>query len=416
MLGLLGTIFVLGTGILIHEIGHFVAARRFGILCHEFAIGMGPAIFKKKIGETTYSLRLIPIGGYVLMAGEDVEKEMLKEGQEVSLGQNSAGMVDRIYLTPRTGETTGTLTSVDVYESLILSLDMADSQSQSFSVAPDALYVNDKDGSTQQVAPRDRCLESKSKTARLIVLAAGAVMNFILAFVFVFIVALSNGERVPNGGLAAVFPNEPAYLAGLQTGDIIIQYGDTPIEVGTDLVSVIRAHIEPVEVTFIRDGVQETVLLTPEINEDEGIARIGIHPDFDHHRSLAFAWEWGIAQYRDFFSQMFLMLEMLFITGEAGVSDLAGPVGIYTVTSQVVTHGFMPLLMLAGLINVNLGLMNLMPLPALDGGRIIFILVELIARKPVPRKFEGYVHMAGFLLFAGLMVFVLFNDISRIIG
>lgn len=413
MLGLLGTIFVLGTGILIHEIGHFVAARRFGILCHEFAIGMGPALYKKKVGETVYSLRLIPVGGYVLMAGEETEIDMLKKGQEISLSQNASGLVDRIYLTPRTGETTGTVTSVDVYENLALSLDVADGNPQVFAIDPKAQYIH-KDDTEQQVAPRDRCLESKSKTARMIVLAAGAIMNFILAFVFVFIVGLFQGEPVMNGGLAEVVPDAPAYLAGLRTGDIIIQYGDTSVEVGTDLIELIRSNEGPVEVTFSRDDVEHTVLLEPEL--DQGFARIGVRPDVDTHFSLGYAWQWSVAQYRHFFGQMLMTFEMLFVTREAGIGDLSGPVGIYSITAEVITHGIFPLLLLAGLINVNLGLLNLMPFPALDGGRIIFILVELIARKPVPRKFEGYVHMAGFLLFAGLMVFVLFNDISRMIG
>lgn len=418
MLGIISTIFVLGTGILIHEIGHFIAARRFGILCHEFAIGMGPAIFKKKVGETTYSLRLIPIGGYVLMAGEDAEKEMLQVGQSISVDLNAENSIENIYLAPKAGKVSGKVAAVDVYANLSLDLELEDGEVQTFAVVPNAFYVNEKDNSNQQIAPRNRCLESKSKIERIIVLAAGAIMNFILAFVFVFMVGLFQGEPVMTGYLAAVEPNMPAYEAGLQEGDLIIQYGATAVEEGTDIIAIIRENTEPVEITFVRDELENTVTLIPNvIDSPEGeVAQIGVRMAPIYNVSLGHAWRWGVAQYRSFFSQMLMTFEMLFVTREAGVADLSGPVGIYMMTAQVATMGIFPLLLLAGLINVNLGVMNLLPLPALDGGRIIFILIEMIVRKPIPRKFEGYVHMAGFLLFMGLMVVVFFNDISRILG
>ncbi|MCL1949395.1 MAG: site-2 protease family protein [Turicibacter sp.] len=418
MIGLLSTIFVLGTGILIHEIGHFIAARRFGILCHEFAIGMGPAIFKKKIGETVYSLRCIPIGGYVLMAGEDAEKEMLKPGQKISLGLNPSGVVDTIYPATGPGDVTGSATLVDVYENLQIGIELESGEQQVYQVAPDAFYVNEKDKLRQQISPYARCLESKSKLERVIVLAAGAMMNFILAFVFVLLVGLIQGEPVMTNQLQTVDSGLPAYEAGLRPGDAIIQYGNTPVGDGAEIIRIIRSYTEPVEVIFLRDGAEHTVTLVPNIIETtEGpVAQIGIRPLADYHFSVAYAFMAGWAQYRSYFSQMLMTFEMLFVTHEAGVGDLTGPVGIFMMTSQVAALGIFPVLLLAGLINVNLGLLNLLPLPALDGGRIVFILIELIFRRPIPRKFEGYVHMAGFLLFAGLMVFVFFNDISRIMG
>ena len=417
MLGILSTIFVLGTGILIHEIGHFIAARRFGILCHEFAIGMGPAIYKKKIGETVYSLRMIPIGGYVLMAGEDAEKEMVKAGQEISLRLTAGGKADRIYLSPQEGMLSGKLTEVDLYEGLTLSLEEGDGHVRCFEVMDDAFYVS-KDGSTQQIAPRNRCLESKSKLQRTIVLAAGALMNFVLAFVFVFAVGIFQGEPVITGQLASVEPGRPAYEAGLQPGDQIVLYGGTEVVDGMNIHGLIREHTEPLEIEFYRDGVRETTLITPAIIDTPNgpAGQIGVSLTPIYNRSLGYAVHFAVNQYRHLFAQMAMTFEMLFITREAGVGDLSGPVGIYMMTAEVITHGIFPLLILAALINVNLGLLNLLPLPALDGGRIIFILIEAIARRPVPRRFEGYVHMVGFLMFMGLIAFVFFNDIARIIG
>ena len=189
MIGILSFILALGIIILVHELGHFLVAKHYGILCHEFSIGMGPTIWSKKKGETTYSVRAIPFGGYVAMAGEEAEKEMVKVGQVVGLDLTGNGLVNKIYLKPQGNQPMiqGTIQSVDLYKELVICIETEDGGQQEYRVEPNAQYILEK--GTQQIAPYERCLEAKSKWARFATMAAGATMNFILALVLFFIVA-----------------------------------------------------------------------------------------------------------------------------------------------------------------------------------------------------------------------------------
>lgn len=209
MLGILSFIIALGVIILVHELGHFIVAKKVGILCHEFSIGMGPAVWSKKKGETTYSIRAIPLGGYVAMAGEEAEKEMVKVGQKVGLLLGKNACVEKIYLNPelRTDLVVGTITEIDLYKALTISIETEQQHVYHYQVDHDAFYVFDK--GSQQIAPYDRCLESKSKWARFATMAAGATMNFILAIVLLFMVGLVNGETIYSNRLGTIVDDSP---------------------------------------------------------------------------------------------------------------------------------------------------------------------------------------------------------------
>ena len=416
MLGILSFIIALGVIILVHELGHFIVAKKVGILCHEFSIGMGPAVWSKKKGETTYSIRAIPLGGYVAMAGEEAEKEMVKVGQKVGLLLGKNACVEKIYLNPelRTDLVVGTITEIDLYKALTISIETEQQHVYHYQVDHDAFYVFDK--GSQQIAPYDRCLESKSKWARFATMAAGATMNFILAIVLLFMVGLVNGETIYSNRLGTIVDDSPAQVAGLQVGDQIIEYNGQKVESWDDLINAIDSTTEETTVVIERNNQTKQLVITP--NLVDGTPKIGIGVDYEHplrsEHSLGYAIKYSALHTKNAFMQIFETFKMLFVTKEAGVSDLAGPIGIYTMTSQVVTYGLTSFVIWISFLSVNIGIMNLLPLPALDGGRILFVLIEAVIGRPIDRKVEGYIHAAGLILFLGLFVFVSFNDVLRL--
>lgn len=417
--GIIAFIFVIGTAILIHELGHFIVAGKFGILRHEFSIGMGPALWKKRKGETLYTIRAIPVGGYVAMAGEDVEKEMVQVGQKIGISKFTHREIEKIYLNPKESSDmiVGTVKEVDLYHNLTMILEFEDQTTYNYSVNEKAMYVDMKTGKMQQIAPYNRCFDSKSKFARVATLTAGAIMNFVLAFVFVLLVGL-RGEPMATNRIGAVGEGMPAQVAGLEAGDTIVEYNGYTISTNEDLLTAIQSSTDEVSLTFIRNGETHQISLIPNVVERDGemVPQLGIAAfEADYRFSLSYAFEFAWSQFLNGFSLIFLTFDMLF-SGEAGVGDLSGPVGIAVMTAQVVEQGMIPLLLFASFINVNLGLINLLPLPAMDGGRILFIIIEAIIGRPVNRRIEGYVHFAGFVLFMGLFVYIFFNDIFRIVG
>jgi len=417
LIGIISFIFVIGTGILIHELGHFIVARKFGILCHEFSIGMGPVLWKKRKGETQYTIRWIPLGGYVAMAGEDIEKEIVKIDQKVGIELDEHGLITKIYLNPESNPDlkVGTIKEVDLYQDLTMVLQFEDQEAVTYSVNKAATYVDLKTKAIQHIAPKDRCLEAKSKFARLATLTAGALMNFLLAFILVFLVGL-RGEPILTSEIAEVAEGTPAYAAGLAAGDTIIEYNGYTITNRDDFFIAIGDTAGEATLTFTRGEETHQVEITPNMVENNGelVPQIGIIFANRFEFSLGYAVEFAVNQFKAGFSMIFLTFGML-SSGEAGVGDLAGPVGIAAMTTQIATQGIFPLLIFASLININLGLLNLLPIPALDGGRIVFVIIEAITRRPVNRKIEGYVHAIGMIFLFSLTIFITFNDIFRIL-
>ncbi|MBR2916995.1 MAG: site-2 protease family protein [Clostridia bacterium] len=333
--------------IFIHEFGHFISARIFGVTVHEFAVGMGPKLWSKegKTG-TKYSVRAIPIGGFCQMEGEDGDSE--EEG--------------------------------------------------SFS--------------------------KKSKFARFVILASGAFMNIILGFIIaLFVVSFTARGGIATTTVEKVVPEAPA-SSYIKEGDIITEINGHSVNIHQEIsTSLSFSENNTFDITIKRDGEKKTfedIELYDYEFEGETYKMIGITSKIKPPTFF------GVLR-ESFFQTVymgkivFLSLGML-ISGEASLGDLSGPVGVIDQMENAVTSsgggllGFINLLFLAGFISVNIGIMNLLPFPALDGGRIFFILIELIIRRRVPPEKEGIVHFIGLILLLGLMVFATWNDILRIIG
>lgn len=340
MVGLLSFMFVIGMGLLIHEFGHFLAAKKYGVEVTEFSIGMGPKLYKKTIGETDYVLRLLPVGGYVAMAS-------VLEGKD-----------------------------------------------------------------------HDGCFERKSKKQRAMILTAGPAMNFVLAFVLVLSIGLFQGRPQASNELAYVYPHMAAAAAGLEVGDKIITYQGIAIDTGEQLVQAIHQSQGEVTLELLRNGEVVEATLVPAVIEHEGrqISQIGLQVVTTYSFSLMYAMTYGFRQFGNIFYQLVNSLQMLFFTREVGISELSGPLGIYQMAAMVASHSVYAVLLLAALINVNLGLFNLFPLPALDGGRLLFIGWEGLFKKPLPAKLESRIHTIGFFLFMSLFVFTFVNDLMRFRG
>jgi len=415
IIGILAFIFVLGTAVLVHELGHFIAARKFGVLCHEFAIGMGPILWKKRKGETLYTIRAIPIGGYVMMGQDEGERDLIKVGETIGLTLDHGGNVAKIHVAYDEGQVVGQLVSNtdDVSRELRLTLEVM-GEEVVYPVARDCVYIDTKQAREQHIVPTDRRLESKPKRQRLVILAAGAIMNFVLAFVFVVIVGAVLGEPVGSSSeLSMIMPDSPAEAAGLLAGDQITVINGTPIANGDDLVAAIHSTDE-VLIEFRRAGEVMEVTVVPEQVERNGEEHyvIGVNLSVYTERSIAGTFRYASAEFRNGFTLIFTTLGML-ASGDAGVQDLSGPVGIAYMTTQFAAEGILMLLVFASLININVGIFNLLPLPALDGGHIFFIGIEAIIGKPVNAKIRNAVQIVGFALFMTLFAFTFFNDIFR---
>lgn len=413
ILAVLGFIFVMGLAILVHELGHFMAARKFGVLCHQFAIGMGPALWKKRKGETLYKICAIPIGGYVMMGMDEGERDIIKEGTEIGLTLDSDGHVVKIHIAPEEGQLAGTLISntIDISADLQIAVLVA-GERQVYPVSREAWYIDSAKDQTQQIVPSDRRLEQKPKLQRLIIMAAGAMMNFVLAYVLVLIIGAFLGEAV-GWQLGAVNQGEPAYEAGLRAGDTLLEMDGVPVTDGNLIFSQVQASDgNELVVRFERDGVVHETVVLPNVQDDTFVIGITIDPILE--RSFWGTFRFANEQYRTGLMLIFDTLRMLG-SGEAGVGDLAGPVGIAYVIGQVAAQGFWPLLMFASVINIQLGIFNLIPFPALDGGHMMFIGIEAIMGKPVSPKIQHGIAIVGFIALMGLMVFVTFNDVFRFV-
>ena len=255
---------------------------------------------------------------------------------------------------------------------------------------------------------------------RIATVAAGPVFNFILAFIFAVIITAMVGYDKPVIG--AVESGYPAAEAGLKKGDEIVQMGNKKIHIFREVSFYNQFHSnEDVAVTVLRNGKEKTVTLTPKMDKELGYKRLGIGSSGYSKANLLTAFQYGGYEVKFWICTTVDSLKML-VTGQIGVNELSGPVGIVstvdTTYKESRSYGVfavvVQMLNMAILLSANLGVMNLLPLPALDGGRLVFLFVEAIRGKRVPPEKEGYVHLAGIILLMLLMVFVMFNDINRI--
>ena len=556
---------VLGLVICIHELGHLYFAKKAGILCHEFSFGMGPKLWSKKKGETAYSIRAIPFGGFVSMSGEELEEELVKIGDKVRLVFDNNQIVTKIILNE---------SNPKFQDSLLVTIESVDLKNDKnlyinqYSVKQDAFYIFDK--KEIQIAPLNRRFSDKTKWQRFITTFGGPLMNFVLAFFVFLIIAFivgvpntsssvigevekgtpayeilqandrvisinginidswsgdmnsisselgtltdgyefvveRNGEILTletihplyvyyNLGVVADSSNQdliiktPAYtVTELLPGDKILAFNNQEMNAWEDVLDFAYANIEGsadkedlYTITVFRqttsehsgtvssilhDGGYYTVELDVEnmespiiykFSDEEGLSvalndvikkgdalgtgnvydfeflvygvkelkAMGVEEIFDSKIGIsaqnkfsffgsfgnALVLLWGAA------TSIFGTLGLLFTSNLVGVSDLGGFVAIFSMTSSAAAAGFVSLLSFIGLLSVNLGIVNLLPIPALDGGRLVFIGYEAITKRKPNKTLENWLHTIVFFLLMGLMLYVTYNDILRLFG
>lgn len=397
----------------IHEWGHYYFAKRAGILVREFAIGFGPKLFSFIRGETRYTLRLLPIGGFVRMAGEDPEIVQIQPGQTIAVSLEQ-GRVNRIYLDQldqRTNVVQGSVDRIDLERELSVSLDV-DGEKLTYAVHPQAFMIA-KSRETQ-IAPWDRQFGSKTVGQRALSIFAGPFMNFILAFILFVTVLFLAGMPV-NVKIDRVEPDSPALKAGLQGGDIITrvngqQIGDNP----SDLTGLIRGSAsKKMDWTIQRGGKEMQIQVTPEIKED--VALVGVRLTSDKRNTkIGEAFSGGWTNMVEATKQILIGFKTL-ILGNFKLDDLGGPVRIVEVTGEHASAGLAQYTFWAAIMSLYLGIFNLLPFPALDGSRLVFLAFEAVRGRPVDPGRESMVHFVGFAMLMLLMIAVTYNDILRLI-
>ena len=405
-------ILLFGSLVFFHELGHFLFAKRAGILCREFAIGFGPKIFAFKKKETVYTIRLLPLGGYVRMAGEDPEFIELKPGLRVGLLLGEDEKVKKIILKQREKyqkAITVEIEEADIEKDLFIRgyEEGDDSSLKTYKINREAVIV---DGNQEtQIAPLDRQFSSKPLLARTLTIFAGPLFNFILAIVIFMMIGFLQGVPSYKPILGKITEDGVALEAGLKEGDVVKSIDGVPVSDWMEIVTVIREHPDQtIQFEIERKGEQITIPVTPENVEGEG--KIGVYQPMDRGPIQAFFY--GFSETWFWTKQIFIILGDL-LTGGFTIDALAGPVAIYASTEVVAQSGIFNLLRWGALLSVNLGIMNLLPIPALDGGRLLFFGIEAVRGKPVDKNKEGFVHFIGFALLMILMLMVTWNDIQR---
>jgi len=342
ILTILAAVFVFGLLVLVHEFGHFITAKLTGMRVDEFAIGFGPQIFKTRRGETVYSLRAIPLGGFNDIAGMDAS-------------DNPAG---------------------------------------------------------------DRGFCEKPVFSRMVVILAGATFNFILPIILFFGIyaTVGVGKPAPEPILGAVVENKPAYLAGLQAGDKILKVDGEVItswESFTDKLKTIQPA-QTISIQYERNSAVGEVSLTPEYNEQSKRALIGVQSSIIYEpQGILASFSMAVSQTGEILMMMLNALVDIFKAPSN--ADVTGPIGIAKMAGQVASTGFIPLLNFAALLSLNLGIINLLPVPALDGGHFINLLIEAVRGKPLSPKALMYTQRFGVAILLLLTLAVTTNDIVNVI-
>lgn len=395
--------------IVIHEFGHYIVAKKSGVAVPAFAIGFGPKIFKWTRGQTEYSIRLFPIGGLVQLAGEVPQDTLFQRGEQVGVRFDAQGRVSVIGDPEHVpGGVTGILRDFDLMNRLQVTLEI-EGLAETYQVRPHAALMTNSRSSIPLVEKHEQVL-GKPLWKRAAMILAGPVMNFLLAGVIFSAVYVHMGYPSNTSTLGAIVPNSPASVSGLHEGDRVISVNGQPVNNWSQLVNSIRNDYPPktLHVEVVRDGRTQEVDVTPKL--------VGRTPQLGVNASLEHGVVGAIGQ--GFYYVYYGSVNALQLYGQVlkyhEFNYLSGPVGISQVISQQAQTGFWNVLMIAGLLSLNLGLFNLLPIPALDGGRLLFMLVELIRGKSIDPRKEGLVHFVGFALLMLFAVVITYRDVSRL--
>lgn len=539
VLNIIAFIFAIGIIILIHEAGHFYCAKKAGILCHEFSIGMGPVLWQKRKGETMISIRAIPIGGYVAMADSTVEQILINEGETIGINLEDGSVKELVLDQNLDADFRGVVKHIELLgvhgEGLEVTLEI-DCEDKTYPILRDAFLVSSpKD--RMQITPYDRSFDSKKISQRFITISAGVIMNFVLSIVLYLIISFvtgvpantnivgSVGEAYPsakflssgdiikevngkevtdwnslgvimedvamegkttitlkyihdgvlkeenNCGVYLVLnsfglsnmqidENASSYDKGAQVGNLGLKYGTgkdkatpsddetvlkngdyitairihgnsewTVINDWSDLISNLNAYTDVISIDYkfySQDKKKEIDSQTPIYSYSDALlsgqdiiklkAYIGISPEY--HFDFWGCTKAGFKQFGESSLVIFSTLKELIAPSanirEVGLSDLSGVVGIFNLVSRTLSSGFLAYLSLIALLSVNIGIMNFLPIPALDGGRAVFLIYEAITHKKPNKKFETLLNNIVFILLLILFVFVTYNDILRL--
>ena len=415
-------VIVFGVLVFVHEFGHFYAAKKFGILVREFSIGMGPKLFAYHKNGTTYTWRLLPLGGYVRMAGLEDDEESLKKGSPVTLLLDKQDQVTKINTSQKKmlkGGLPLIVTDWDLQKEMwIKGYENGDeSQVKRFNVKRDAM-ITEEDGTEIQVAPLDVQYQSVSVPKRIVTNFAGPFNNFILAIIaFGLVAMLQGGVQIPTNSnvIGTVQKDSVAAKAGLKAGDQIVAIDGHQVSNWQDLVSDLSDRGGKQTTLKVKQAKQtKEIKLTPKTVKQNGqkTGQIGITEKIKNDHSIGAILAFVFTQTWNIIMLVFSAIGHM-ITHGFSLNDLGGPVAMYSMTAQAAHHGAITVINLMGLLSVNLGIMNLLPIPALDGGKILLNIIEGIRKKPMDPNKEVVITMVGFAFLMILMVLVTWNDIRR---
>lgn len=338
-------ILILGIIVFIHELGHFIFAKRAGIYCYEFSIGMGPKIFGKKFkSETEYCIRAIPLGGFVSMAGETVEED--------------------------------------------------------------------------KKIPKNKQLQSKTWLQRFLTIFAGPFFNFVLAFFLLFLIGLIFGAPSTKPIVGMIQENSAAYEAGLEAGDKILSINDKKVKNWDQIIMELQLNNTGKAVDFEvqkENGTKIEITIKPKkvTIDDQTTYQFGVGMEQKIYTGFVESLKYATSKLGSLTESMFTVIGGLF-TGKISLNNMSGPIGIYSIVGDSAKAGFDSIIYLMAYLSINVGFINLIPFPAFDGGRILFLIIEKIKGSPVSPKVENMMHSIGFFLLIGLMIVITLSDIFKL--
>ncbi|HHK6714016.1 TPA: RIP metalloprotease RseP [Streptococcus pneumoniae] len=416
MLGILTFILVFGIIVVVHEFGHFYFAKKSGILVREFAIGMGPKIFAH-IGKdgTAYTIRILPLGGYVRMAGWGDDTTEIKTGTPVSLTLADDGKVKRINLSGKKLDQTALpmqVTQFDFEDKLFIK-GLVLEEEKTFAVDHDATVV-EADGTEVRIAPLDVQYQNATIWGKLITNFAGPMNNFILGVVvFWVLIFMQGGVRDVDTNQFHIMPQGALAKVGVPETAQITKIGSHEVSNWESLIQAVETETKDktaptLDVTISEKGSDKQVTVTPK--DSQGRYLLGVQPGVKSDFLSMFVG--GFTTAADSALRILSALKNLIF--QPDLNKLGGPVAIFKASSDAAKNGIENILYFLAMISINIGIFNLIPIPALDGGKILLNILEAIRRKPLKQEIETYVTLAGVVIMVVLMIAVTWNDIMRL--